>query len=39
LNYREPTAGVKWIDSDRLAGLYDQFCELVDWFHAQQRLG
>jgi CRISPR/Cas system-associated exonuclease Cas4 (RecB family) len=39
LNYREPTAGVKWLDTDRLASLYDQFCELVDGFHAQQRLG
>lgn len=39
LNYREPAAGVKWIDSDRLADLYDEFCELVEGFHAQQRLG
>jgi hypothetical protein len=39
LDYRNTTAGIRWLNSDQLNTLYDQFCKLVEGFHAQQRLG
>jgi len=39
LDYRGPAGGVHWIERDELDALFERFCELVEGFNAQQRLG
>lgn len=38
LNYREPEAGITWLDAEDLDALYEQFTAHVENFHDQRRI-